>query len=219
MCAIKILLADDHQVVRLGIRTILESQPDFEIVGEASDGLEAIRLTGQHLPDLIVLDLMLPLINGFEVLRQIRSKYPNILIIILSMYDNEAYVVEALGSGASAYVLKQSNSEELIMAIRNSLAGKRYLSPALSEKAIDTYIKYFWTAKAGELDPFETLTPREREVLNLTAHGHTNLEIATELSLSYRTIETHRANMMHKLGLHSQVDLVRFALERGILPK
>jgi DNA-binding NarL/FixJ family response regulator len=219
MGAIRILLADDHQVLRLGLCTLLEAQPDFKIVGEATDGSKAIQLVDQLLPDLVVLDIMLPLLNGIEVLRQIHSKHPNIHVVILSMYDNEAYVVEAMSGGASAYVLKQSSSEDLITAIRYSLAGKRYLSPALSERAIDAYIKYFQTAKAGELDPYETLTPRECQVLLLAAQGHSSVEIAAELSLSSRTVETHRSNMMHKLGLHSQVDLARFAIDRGILPK
>ncbi len=219
MPAIRILLADDHQVVRLGLRTLLESQPDFQVVGEAGDGPETILMARELIPDTIVLDLMLPHLNGIEVLRQIHSEYPDIRIVILSMYDNEAYIVEALGNGASAYVLKQSTSEDLVQAIRHSLAGERYLSPSLSERAIAAYIKYFQTAKNGEQDPYETLTPREREVLRLASQGLSNAEIAAKLSLSSRTVETHRANMMHKLGLHSQIDLIRFALERGILPE
>lgn len=219
MVAVRILLADDHQVVRLGMRALLELQPDFEIVGEAGDGPEAIHLTRALIPDVIVLDLMLPHMTGIDVLQQIHPEYPNIRIVILSMYDNEAYIVEALGGGASAYVLKQSTSEDLVLAIRYALAGKRYLSPSLSERAIDTYIKHFRNAKAGESDPYETLTPRECEVINLAAQGLSNSEIASKLTLSSRTVETHRANMMHKLGFHSHVDLVRFALERGILPK
>jgi DNA-binding NarL/FixJ family response regulator len=219
MSAIRILIADDHEVVRLGIRTLLESQPDLEVVGEARDGPEAIRMAGQLLPDLIILDLMLPHLDGIEALRRIQFEYPNIRVVILSMYDNEAYIVESLSGGASAYILKQSTSEDLVLAIRSSLAGKRYLSPALSERTINSYITYFKTAKTGDLDPFESLTPREREVLILAAQGHTTAEIATNLSLSPRTVETHRANMMHKLGFHSQIDLARFALERGILPK
>jgi two-component system, NarL family, response regulator NreC len=219
MDLIRNLLADDHQVVRLGMRTLLETQADFSVVGEAGDGPEAVRLAGQLAPDLIVLDLMLPNLNGIEVLRRIHSVQPDIRVVILSMYDNEAYIVEALGAGANAYVLKQSTSDDLVIAVRYSLAGKRFLSAALSERAIDTYIKYFQNAKAGELDPYETLTSRECQVLNLAAQGHSNTEIAQELSLSPRTVETHRANMMHKLGFHSQIDLVRFALEHKILPK
>jgi len=219
MGATRILLVDDHQVLRLGLRSLLESETDLKIVGEAGDGPEALNLIEQLIPDLIVLDIMLPHINGIDVLHQIHTRYPNIRIVIYSMYDNEAYIVEALTGGANAYVLKQSTSSDLVLAIQKSMAGKRYLTPSLSERAIDTYIKYLQSAKAGESNPYETLTLREREVFILAAQGHSNSEIATNLSLSSRTVETHRANMMHKLGLHSQVDLVRLALERGILPK
>jgi DNA-binding NarL/FixJ family response regulator len=170
-------------------------------------------------PDVVVLDLLMPRLNGIEAARQIRARFPHMRIVILSMFDSEAYVVEALSAGASAYVLKSSTTEELVAAVREVLAGKRYLSTSLSDRAIQAYIQYVQSAKAGELDVVETLTPREREVLHLTAQGYTNAEIAKMLMLSSRTVETHRAHMMRKLGFHSQVDLVRFALERGILPK
>jgi two-component system, NarL family, response regulator NreC len=215
----KILIVDDHQVVRLGIRALLETQSDFELVGEAEDGKEAIHLLNTLRPNVIILDVMLPGQNGIDVLRQIHNLWPEIRIVILTMYDNEAYIVEALGNGASAYVLKQSTTEDLIQAIRNAIQGKRYLSPLLSERAIDAYIAYYHSAMSGEVDPYETLTPRECEVLQLAAQGYSNTEIASHLTISSRTVETHRSNMMHKLGLHSQYDLVRFALDRRILPK
>jgi two-component system response regulator NreC len=219
MNATKIVLADDHQVVRLGLRTLLESEPGFQVVGEAVDGLEAVQMAERFSPDVLVLDLLMPRLNGIEAARQIRARFPHMRIVILSMFDSEAYVVEALSAGASAYVLKGSTTEELVAAVREVLAGKRYLSTSLSERAIQAYIQYVQSAKAGELDVVETLTPLEREVLHLTAQGYTNAEIAKMLTLSSRTVETHRAHMMRKLGFHSQVDLVRFALERGILPK
>ena len=219
MNATKIVLADDHQVVRLGLRTLLESAPGFQVVGEAGDGLEAIRLAEQLSPDVVILDLLMPRLNGIEAARQIHARFPHMRIVILSMFDSEAYVVEALSTGASAYVLKGSTTEELVAAVREALAGKRYLSPSLSERAIEAYIRYVQSAKVGDLDVVETLTPREREVLHLAAQGCTNAEIAKRLSISARTVETHRAQMMRKLGLHSHVDLARFALERGILPK
>jgi two-component system response regulator NreC len=218
MNATKIVLADDHQVVRLGLRTLLESEPGFQVVGEAGDGLEAIRMAERFSPDVVILDLLMPRLNGIQAAQQIQARFPHIRIVILSMFDSEAYVVEALSAGASAYVLKGSTTEDLVAAVREVLAGKRYLSPSLSERAIDAYIRYVQSAKAGELDVVETLTPREREVLHLAAQGYTNAEIAKMLTLSSRTVETHRLHMMRKLGLHSQVDLARFALERGILP-
>ena len=219
MNIIKIILADDHQIVRFGLRTLLESELDFKVVGEAVDGLEAIQLVEQRSPDVAILDLMMPRMNGIEAARQIHAQYPHIRIVILSMFDSEAYVVEALSGGADAYVLKQSTTGDLVAAVREVLAGRRYLSSPLNERAINTFIQYALSAKAGEIDPHGTLTPREREVLHLVAQGYTNIEIAQALSLSPRTIETHRAHMMHKLGLNSPVDLARYALEHGLLPK
>jgi DNA-binding NarL/FixJ family response regulator len=219
MDPIKIVLADDHQIVRFGLRTLLESQPDFIVVGEAVDGLDALQMVEKHSPDVVILDLMMPRINGIEAARQIHAQYPHMRIVILSMFDSEAYIVEALGGGADAYVLKQSTTEDLVAAVREVLAGRRYLSSQLNERAIDMYIQYVRSTKAGEYDPCVALTPREREVLLLVAQGQTSADIAQELSLSQRTIETHRANMMHKLGLHSSVDLARFALEHGLLPE
>jgi len=210
-----IALADDHQVVRNGLRVLLEAEPDFSVVGEAGDGLEAVRLVERLQPDALVLDLMMPGLNGLEVARQVSQRSPQTRVVILSMYDNEAYVLEALRAGAAAYVPKESTSAELVRAIREAVAGRRYLSPPLSERAIEIYIQ---RAESAALDPYETLTAREREVLHLVAEGHTNAEIAARLFVSPRTVETHRANLMRKLGLHTQTDLIRYALRRGILP-
>jgi two-component system response regulator NreC len=210
-----IVLADDHQVVRHGLRVLLEADPEFSIVGEASDGLEAADMLERLHPDVIVLDLMMPGINGLEVARQASQRSPNTNVVILSMYTNEAYVVEALRAGAKAYVLKSATSDELIRAIRQVVTGGRYLSPPLSERAIEAYSR---KAEGSAMDPYEMLTTREREILQLAAEGCTNSEIATRLSISPRTAETHRTNLMRKLGLHSQTDLIRFAIRRGILP-
>jgi two-component system, NarL family, response regulator NreC len=216
MSKTRILLADDHQVVREGFRALLESEPDFEIVGETGDGLEAVRLVEQQKPHVLVVDLMMPGLNGLEVARQVTQRSPRTRIVVLSMHANEAYVLEALKNGASAYVLKDASAAELVRAVREALAGRRYLSPPLSEPAIDSYIE---RAKSSDsLDLYDTLTNREREVLQLAAEGHTNGEIAGRLFISPRTVETHRANVMHKLGLRSQTELVRYALQRGILP-
>jgi DNA-binding NarL/FixJ family response regulator len=219
MNLIKIILGDDHQIVRLGLRTLLETELDIQVVGEAADGLEAIRMVEQWSPDIAILDLMMPRMNGIEAARQIRAQFPHIRIVLLSMFDSESYVVEALSSGADAYVLKQSTTDDLVRAVREVLAGKRYLSAPLNERVINSYIQYARSAKTGDYEPQGALTPREREVLHLVAQGRTNIEIARALSLSSRTIETHRAHVMRKLGLNSSVDLARYALEHGLLPK
>ena len=210
-----IVLADDHHVVRQGLRALLEAEPDLKVIGEAGNGLEAIQLVGQLKPNVLVLDLMMPILNGLEVTRQISKHSSQTRVVILSMYANEAYVLEALGNGASAYVMKDSSSADLVLAVREVAAGHRYLSPPLSDRAIEVYQE---KAKAATLDKYETLTTREREVLQLTAEGHTNSEIATRLGISSRTAETHRSNLMHKLSLHTQADLIRYALRRGIIP-
>ncbi len=212
---VSILLADDHQVVRLGLRALLEAEADFEIVGEASDGLEAKALVERLQPDLLILDLMMPGLNGMEVTRQARQLAPKTKIIILSMQANEAYVLEALRNGASGYVLKQSDMAELVQAIRQVLEGRDYLSPEFTQRAIEAYKQ---KAEAAAQDPYDTLTTREREVLQLAAEGHTNPEIAERLFLSPRTVEMHRGNLMRKLGLVNQTELVRYALWRGLLP-
>ncbi len=212
---VNIVLVDDHHVVRQGLKALLEAERDFQIVGEAGDGLEAVRLVERLKPDVMVVDLLIPGLNGLEVTRRVHQLSPTTRIIILSMHSNEAYVVEALKNGGSGYVLKDSSFEDLVRAVREVVAGRRYLSPPLSERAIETYVSQ--KSKSGSLDPYETLTAREREVLQMAAEGDSNNEIATKLSISPRTVETHRANMMRKIGLRSQTDLIRYALKKGIL--
>lgn len=216
---IKIVLADDHQVVRFGLRTLLDSKPNFNVIGEASDGHEAVKLVETLKPDVLVLDLMMPNLNGLDVTRIVHKQFPEMKIVVLSMYDSEAYIVEALKNGASAYVLKQSTTDELVDAVLEVSAGRRYLSHSLSERAIEAYIKYAKVAKTDSFELYKTLTPREIEVLHLASQGHTNASIAETLSISSRTVETHRANMMKKLGIHSQIELIRFAMTRGIIPQ
>jgi two-component system, NarL family, response regulator NreC len=211
-----IVLADDHKLVRQGIRALLEAEVDFQVIGESGDGLETLRLVERLTPNVLVLDLMMPGINGLEVTRQVKKNVPQTAIIIVSMYANEAYVLEALGNGAAAYVLKDSSASDLVYAVREVTAGRHYLSPPLSERAIAVYQE---TARvtATNIDKYETLTTREREVLQLSAEGCTNQEIAGRLGISARTVETHRAHLIHKLDLHTQADLIRYALRRGII--
>jgi len=213
--AISILLADDHHIVRQGLRALLEAEPDFHVLGEAADGLEAVQLVERLQPDVLLVDVMMPGLGGLEATRQVRERFPKTQVVVLSMHSNEAYVLQALRNGALGYVLKDSNAADLIKAVREAGAGRRYLSPPLSDYIIDAYVN-----KGHEtvFDIYETLTNREREVLHLAAEGHTNADIAVRLSISPRTVEIHRTNMMRKLGLHSEHDLIRYALRRGILP-
>ncbi|MFQ5944069.1 MAG: response regulator [Anaerolineales bacterium] len=212
---ITIVLAEDHRIVRQGLRALLKAEPGFSIGGETGDGLEAVELVERLEPDVLVVDLMLPSLDGIEVMRQVVKRSPKTHVVILSMHANEAYVTEALMKGAGAYVLKEASKNDLVRAIREVIAGKHFLSAPLAEHAIKAYIEKGTTELA---DPYETLTKREREVLHLAAEAHTNNEIAARLSISHRTVETHRANLMRKLNLRSQTDLIRFALSRGIIP-
>jgi two-component system, NarL family, response regulator NreC len=212
---ISILLADDHKVVCKGLKALLNAEADFEVVGEANDGLEAVQLAGKLRPDILLVDLMMPGLNGLEVTRQVSQHAGSTRVIVLSMHSNEAYVLEALHNGAGGYVLKQSSEEDLIEGIRQVAAGQRYLSPPLTERAINSY---FERARATEIpDVYDQLTEREREVLQLAAEGFNNSEIGSKLSISPRTVETHRMNLMEKLSIRTQTELVRYALRRGII--
>ncbi len=208
-----IVLADDHPVLRQGLRALLEAEPGFSVIGESGDGLETVQLVERLRPDVLVLDLLMPGLPGLEVAREVRRRCPGARVLILSMHASEAYVLEALNAGAQAYVLKKSTISELAHAIREVMAGRRFLSPPLSERAIDAYME----KATPTLDPYQTLTAREREVLYLLAGGATNAQVAGRLTISRRTVEMHRKNLMSKLRLRTSLDLARFALKRGIL--
>ena len=209
-----IALAEDHHLVRQGFKLVLSAEPDFKLIGEAADGLEAMRLVEEKKPNILLLDLMIPRLHGLEVTRQVHKENPDTRVIILSMHADEPYVMEALRNGASGYVLKDCTAADLVQAVRTVVAGRRYLSPVLAERALTGYVEH-----PGEsaLDLYETLTNRERLVLQLAAEGKTSGEIGTALFISPRTAETHRAHLMRKLSLRSQTDLVRFAIRRGII--
>jgi two-component system, NarL family, response regulator NreC len=211
---ISIVLADDHPVVRRGMQTLLEAEPDFLVIGEAGDGLESVRLVENLQPHVLILDLMMPGLSGLEALRIIRKRSPRTRVVVLSMHDTNAFVVEALKNGATGYVLKGSDELNLVRAVREAADGRRFLSPPVTERAIDAYIEQ---ARAAPLDPHETLTAREREVLQLTAEGKMGTEIASRLHISHRTVENHRASLMRKLLLKNQSELVRYALRRGLI--
>jgi two-component system, NarL family, response regulator NreC len=213
--SISILLVEDHVIVRQGLHALLAAEPDFHIVGDTGDGLEAVRLAEALKPDVIVLDLEIPSLKGLEVTRQVHLRHPNIHVVILSMHAKEAYVLEALKNGASGYVLKGSEAQDLISAIRLATQGMRYLSPPLTEHAIEAYLQ---KSQEQNFDPYETLTDRERQILHLVAEGLSGTEIAKRLVISARTVEVHRSKMMRKLGLKGDKDLIRFAIRRGIIP-
>ena len=209
-----IVLADDHHVVRQGLRALLETEPGFRVVGEAGDGLEAIRLVERLQPHVLVVDLMMPALSGLEVTRQAAQRAPGTRVVVLSMHADEAYVLEALRHGAVGYVLKDSSASDLVRAVHKAARGRRYLSPPISDRALEAYAR---RAQEAPPDAYDALTAREREVLHLAVEGRTSAEIAARLAISPRTAETHRANLMRKLGLRAQAELVRFALQRGLL--
>lgn len=211
---IAIVLADDHPIVRQGLRGLLAAEPSYQVIGEAPDGVTAVQMVEQLQPDVLVVDLIMPGMRGLEVTRRVRALPAPPKVIVLSMHADEVYVLDALRGGAAAYVLKENNTDQLIMAVRGVVAGRRYLSPPLSERAIDLYTRQ---ARATPIEAFDLLTVREREVLLLVAQGYTNAAIAAELTISPRTAETHRTNLLRKLGLHTQAELIRLAIERGLL--
>jgi len=211
-----VLLVDDHHVVRRGIRALLENEAGILVVGEAGTGVEAARLTQQLKPDVLIIDLMLADMSGLEVIRQLRKRAPATSAVVLSMYGNDCYVVEALQAGAKAYVLKDSPPEELMRAVREAALGRRYLAPPLSDRAIEVYLL---RSKDSQIDPYDMLTSREREVLHLAAQGMTSTETANRLCISPRTVEVHRARVMQKLGLHNRTELIHFAIRQGIIPE
>lgn len=211
---IRLVLADDHEMVREGLARLLEDEPDFAMVGTASDGLETVQVVEQVQPDVLVVDLMMPGLNGLEVTRQLTQKFPNLLVVVLSMHADEAYVLEALRNGARGYVLKESGRTDLVQAIHQVVAGRRYLSAPLTERAIELYLNQ---PQETEADPYERLTTREREVFQLLAEGSANKEVAERLSIGVRTVETHRAHIMDKLNVRTQAEIIHFAYQRGVL--
>ncbi|MBW8012134.1 MAG: response regulator transcription factor [Chloroflexi bacterium] len=219
MSVTKILVADDHPVVRKGLVALLDTHEDFSVIGEAADGIEAVELADRLKPNVLVLDLMMPGLNGLEVTRQVSELSPKTNIIILSIQSIEAYVLNALRAGAIGYVLKNSPPDILAKAVRNAAAGRFFLGPPLSERAVEIYIQKSRgeDSEAAPDGPYENLTRREREILHLVLEGSTSTKIAKSLSISPRTVETHRSNFMRKLNLRKKSELFNYALEQGIL--
>ena len=215
MSDIRILLADDHAVMRTGLRLVLERQPDFRVVGEASDGREAVALAQQHKPEVVVMDIGMPNLNGIEAARQVTAALPEVSVVILSMHSDEAYVLRALKAGARAYLLKESAESDLIAAIRAVHNGKAFFSPAVSRMLVEDYVRQLQDREIE--DSYELLTTREREVLQLIAEGRSNKEIAHMLNLSLYTVESHRGNLMEKLNLHTVPELILYAVRKGVI--
>lgn len=215
MKAIRILLADDHTVVRKGLRLLLENEPGFEVVADAATGREAVALAEQDEPDVVIMDIAMPLLNGIEAARQIAAKLPHAAIVFLSMHSDESYVLRALKAGARAYLLKDSAEQDLINAVRVVSEGKAFFSPAISKMLVEDYMRQLEERKLE--DSYELLTTREREVLQLLAEGKNNKDVANLLNLSLYTVETHRANIFQKLNLHSGAELILYAIRKGVI--
>jgi DNA-binding NarL/FixJ family response regulator len=214
MDSIRILLADDHTILRNGIRALLEDEPGMRVVGEAEDGRAAVALTCQLKPDVLIMDIAMPLLNGLEASRQIKQQCPGVKVLILTMHDNEEYIRQVLEAGAMGYILKDAAARELISAIRTVYRGEAVLSPAVTRLVIEDYLRW------GGVRPQEEangLSPREREVLQLIAEGYTNKQIAEILSISVKTVQAHRNNLMQKLDLHDRGELIKYAIQKKII--
>jgi len=212
---IRILLADDHTVMRNGLRLLLERQPNLEVIGEAADGRQAVDFAQEHHPAVVVMDIAMPQLNGVEATRQIVNRDPNTAVVILSMHSDESYVIRSLKAGARAYLLKDSAEADLIAAIGAITAGKSFFSPAVRRLLKEDYMHKL--AEVGAEDSYELLTNREREVLQLVAEGKSNKEVASVLNLSLYTVETHRTHILQKLNIHSVPELILYAVRKGII--
>ena len=215
MKKIRVLLADDHNLIRAGLRRVVESQPEFTVAGEAEDGRQAVAMVESLKPDVVVMDIGMPLLNGIEAARQIRTAHPDTQIVMLSMHSDEGYVLRALKAGAKAYLLKDSAEADLARAIRAAAEGKSFFSPAVGKVLLEDYMRKL--QRTGKEDSYELLTPREREILQLVAEGKSSKEVANLLDLSVYTVETHRARVMQKLNLHGIPELILYAVRKGII--
>lgn len=213
----KVVIAEDHTILREGLRALLSAASDLEVVGEAADGRQAIRLVKELRPDLILTDLSMPKMNGVEAIREIKRRAPDTKVLALTVHKAEEFILEVLQAGADGYILKDASSKELTLAIKSVLGGKRYLSPSVSQMVIEGYLEGRKSMPSSS--PWDTLTKREREILKLIAEGHKNKEIADYLYISVKTVEKHRANLMKKLDLHSAAALTAYAMERGLVTR
>jgi DNA-binding NarL/FixJ family response regulator len=214
MDKVRILLADDHTILRDGIRSLLEDEPDMTVIGEAEDGRTAVKLACQLKPDVVLMDIAMPLLNGLEATRQIKHDCPQVKVLILTMHENEEYIRQVLASGAMGYILKDAAARELLDAIHAVQQGETVLSPAITRLVIENYLR--WGDLQKDNDP-NGLSPREREVLQLIAEGYSSKQIAEILCISIKTVQAHRMNLMSKLDLHDRADLIKYAIQRKII--
>ncbi|HEV2661488.1 MAG TPA: response regulator transcription factor [Ktedonobacteraceae bacterium] len=212
---IRILLADDHTILRAGLKMMLNAQPDMEVIGEAQDGRQAIREARRLQPDIVLMDITMPDINGIEATREIKKVAPDVRVLILTMHEHDEYIFQALRAGASGYMLKEAADTELISALHVIRSGQFYLSPMAQSVMVGDYLQRVRTGE--EKDSYSSLTEREREILKLVAEGYTNNQIAERLVISPKTVDTHRTHIMDKLNLHSRAELVKYAMRRGLL--
>jgi DNA-binding NarL/FixJ family response regulator len=213
----RIIIAEDHTILREGLRALLSSDPDFDVVGEAEDGRDAIQCVENLTPDLVLMDLSLPRMNGLDAIKEIKRRSPKTKVLALTVHRTEEYILATLRAGADGYALKDATHAELVMGIKTVLRGKRYLSPGVSDKVIQGYLEGRKTLRTAT--PWDTLTQREREILKLIGEGYKNREIADYLYVSVKTVEKHRANLMKKLDLHNTSALTAFAMEKGLVTK
>ncbi|HEU4386497.1 MAG TPA: response regulator transcription factor [Blastocatellia bacterium] len=217
---IRVLLVEDHTLVRAGLRSLLQSFGGIQVVAEAGDGRDALRLVEAHKPDLVLMDVAMPGLNGLEATTRLRKEYPGIRVLILSMYSNEEYVIQSLRAGAAGYLLKDAATTELDLAIKAIARGETYLSPAVSKVVVSDYVRRVGgegSEVPSDRSPYERLTPRQREILQLIAEGHTTKEIAHLLNISAKTVETHRMQLMSQLDIHDVAGLVRYAIRKGLV--
>jgi two-component system response regulator NreC len=215
MPKIKVLLAEDHTIVRKGIRSLLDGEPDIEVVGEAEDGREAVEKVEELSPDIVLMDITMPHLNGLDATRQIKKMFPEVKVLGLTMYTNEEYILQLLQAGASGYLVKQTAPDELVSAIQAAHRGEAFLSPAVSKTIIEEYLRHNETTI--QEDSYDKLTIREREILQLVTEGYSNREISEKLHISIKTVGVHRTNLMEKLDIHNTPELVKYAIRKGII--
>jgi two-component system response regulator NreC len=212
---VKILVVDDHAIVREGVRMILAKESDLEVVGEAGDGAQALELTERVHPDVVIMDISMPGMGGVEATQTLRNKYPDVQVLALTMHEDESYVFQLLRAGAAGYVLKRAAAQDLVQAVRAAAKGEAFLYPSVARKVVEDYLRRVETGE--ERERYDGLTSREKEILTLIAQGLSNQQIAEKLFISIKTVQTHRAHILEKLGLHDRTELVRYAIRKGLI--